>query len=68
MALTVIPASGGGTGTSFPSVVPPIFVNTNTVSANYTMAANTNGVSAGPVTINTGVSVTIPTGSKWVIL
>jgi hypothetical protein len=42
--------------------------NGQTVSANYTMSTNKNGVSAGPVTINSGVTVTVPTGSYWVIV
>lgn len=68
MALTVIPASGGGSGTSFPGTNPPIYVNSNTVSANYTFSSGTNGMSAGPVVIANGVSVTVATGSKWVVL
>ena len=43
-------------------------VNVNTVSADYTLATNSNAVSAGPMTINSGVTVTIPTGSRWVIV
>ena len=68
MALTVIPASGGGTGSNFPGTHPPIYVNSNTISANYTFASNTNGVSAGPITIANGISVTVATGSRWVIV
>lgn len=68
MGLTVIPASGGGTGTSFSGTNPPIYVNSNTISANYTFASNTNGVSAGPITIANGISVTVATGSRWVIV
>jgi hypothetical protein len=68
MPLTVIKASGGGTGSSFPGTNPPIFVNSNTISANATIVTGTSGISAGPITINDGVSVTIATGSRWVIL
>lgn len=68
MALTVIPASGGGTGSNFPGTHPPIYVNSNTISANYTFASNTNGVSAGPITIANGISVTVATDSRWVIV
>lgn len=39
-----------------------------TISANYTITTNYNGVTAGPVTINSGVTVTIPSGSSWVIV
>ena len=68
MALTVIKASGGGTGTSFPGINPPIYVNANTISANATIDSGTNGLSAGPITIADGITVTIATGSKWVVL
>jgi hypothetical protein len=45
-----------------------IFENGQTISANYTMTTSKNGISAGPITINTGVTVTIPTDSTWVIV
>jgi len=43
-------------------------VNINAVAADYTLATNSNASSVGPMTVNTGVTVTIPTGSRWVIL
>lgn len=46
----------------------PFHEMTNTIAANYTITTNYNAMTIGPVTINTGVSVTIPTGSKWVVL
>ena len=45
-----------------------VYENNQTISANYTMTTGKNGVSAGPVTINTGITVTIPTSSRWVIV
>ena len=45
-----------------------IHENSSTIAASYTMRTNYNGVSAGPVTINSGVTVTVPTGSVWVIV
>jgi hypothetical protein len=39
----------------------------NTISANYTITTNNNAISAGPITINSSISVTIPSGSTWVI-
>jgi hypothetical protein len=38
------------------------------VTENYTITANRSAVSVGPLTIASGVSVTVPTGSKWVVL
>jgi collagen type IV alpha len=45
-----------------------IYENGNTITANYTMTANKNGMSAGPITIDTGATVTIPDNSTWVII
>jgi hypothetical protein len=44
-----------------------IYENNKTISANYTMTTNRNGTSAGPITINSGITVTIPAGSRWVV-
>ena len=45
-----------------------IRTNANTIGENITFAANTNGTSAGPITINSGFTVTITSGTEWVIL
>lgn len=45
-----------------------ITVNSNTVSANYTIATGNNAVSAGPMTIASGVTVTVASGSVWAIV
>lgn len=42
--------------------------NANTVSANYTIQTNYNAMSAGPVTVNSGITLTIPSGSNWVVV
>lgn len=56
---------GGATGGSGDQV----FVeNDQTVTANYTITTDKNAMSTGPITIDSGVSVTIPTGSVWVVL
>ena len=39
----------------------------HTISSNYSITSGNNAMAAGPITINSGVSVTIPTGSTWVI-
>ena len=39
----------------------------NTIASNYTIGNNNNAISAGPITINTGIAVTVPSGSTWVI-
>jgi len=45
-----------------------VYENKQTISANYTMTSGSNGESVGPLTINSGVIVTIPSGSRWVVL
>ena len=45
-----------------------IVVNNKTVSASYTIASGDSAMSAGPITVNSGVSVTVSSGSRWVVL
>jgi hypothetical protein len=58
-------ATGGGSDQVFVE-------NGQTVTTNYTIGTNlgvdANAMSAGPITINSGITVTIPTGSNWVIV
>lgn len=45
-----------------------VMVQSNTVSQSTTISTGSNGLSVGPVTINTGISVTVATGQRWLIL
>ena len=45
-----------------------IYENATTISADYTIGTNNNAMSAGPITVNSGVSVTVPSGSAWAII
>ena len=45
-----------------------LFENAAIISANYTIGSGNNAVSAGPITINSGVVVTVPSGSVWVVV
>ena len=54
-------ATGGGSDDIF-------YENGQTVTTNYTLTTNKNAVTAGPVTVNSGVTVTIPSGSSWVVV
>jgi hypothetical protein len=45
-----------------------IFLNANTVATSLTFPTSYNGLSSGNVTLNTGVTVTVPTGARWVIV
>ena len=40
----------------------------NTITTSYTIGTNKNVVSAGPLTVNSGATVTVPSGSNWVIV
>jgi len=54
-------AAGGNTTTN------GLYEHAHTISSNYSITSGNNAIAAGPITINTGVSVTVPTGSTWVI-
>ena len=56
-------AIGGGA-----SAEGAIYQNLNYIASNFTFSANSNGMSVGPMTINSGVTVTVPSGQRWVIL
>jgi len=45
-----------------------IYENTLTISSNYTLTTSTNGMSVGPITVASGVTVTVPSGQRWVVL
>jgi len=45
-----------------------IYENVDNISENYTITAGSNGMSVGPMTIDSGFTVTIPAGQRWVIL
>lgn len=57
--------SGGGSGNVADDVIQPNF---GTISSNYTFVPGYNGVSAGPVTIAVGATVTVGTASAWSIV
>lgn len=42
--------------------------NSATISQSSTINAGNNAMSAGPVTINSGITVTVPSGSRWVVV
>ena len=53
-------AAAGATGV--------ILENQQAISSNYTLTANYNGLSVGPVTIQNSIAVTVPNGAVWMIL
>lgn len=45
-----------------------LLVNSATVSVNYSIPSGSNAISAGPVTVNSGITVTVSSGSVWAIV
>ena len=50
------------------STTKGLYEMANTISANYAITSGNNAMSAGPIVVNSGVSVTIPSGSRWTIV
>ena len=44
-----------------------LYEHAHTIASNYSISSGNNAMSAGPVTINSSISVTVPSGSTWVI-
>ena len=55
------PVGGASTNTVF-------FENDKEVAVNYQITTNKNAMSAGPLQINAGIAVTVPSGSSWTIV
>ena len=65
--------SGGASGAvswqdAAASATGVILENQQAISSNYTLTANYNGLSVGPVTIQNSIAVTVPNGAVWMIL
>lgn len=56
---------GGATGGGGDEVFQE---NSLVVTTDYTLSTGKNAISAGPIQIDSGVEVTIPTGQRWIIL
>jgi len=54
-------ATGGGSDETF-------LETDNSVNTSYTLSTNRNAMTVGPLTINSGSTVTVPSGQRWVIL
>jgi len=59
--------SGGGSGGGA-AAGGAVYENNQNITQNYTMTTGKNGMSAGNITVDSGVTVTIPSGSRWVIV
>ena len=60
--------SNGAAAPSWSAPSSIILENSQTIAANYTIGAGNNGLSVGPVTVNSGVTVTVGSGQRWLVL
>lgn len=58
-------AGGGATGGGSDEV---FYENGQTVTSNYTITNGKNAMSAGPITVNSGVTVTVGAGETWTVV
>ena len=58
-------SAGGATGAGTDAV---FFLNNQAVTASYSIPSTKNAMTAGPITVNAGVTVTIPSGSTWTVV
>jgi len=59
---------GDGTWAAAGAANDVFWENAQTVSTNYTITASKNALTLGDITVNTGITVTVPTGTVWYIL
>ena len=81
---TVLASSNSGSPVAFTSGTKDVFItypaeravtgapamveNSQQIAISYTIPTGRSAMSTGPITIGTGVTVTVPSGSKWVVL
>jgi hypothetical protein len=56
--------------TSLPQVLANngLTVNNNTVTVTISIPTGYSASSVGPITVSSGITVTVPSGSRWVVL
>ena len=67
----VLTSAGSGAAPTWTTISAgggPISFNSTTVSTNQTVSSGNNGFSVGPITINSGVTVTVASGQRWVTI
>jgi hypothetical protein len=53
---------------SVPTASNGVFINASTVSTSYTIPSGDNGLSSGPISVASGQTVSVPSGSTWNIV
>jgi len=70
-ARIAVEASGGTTGGKSPvggNTFGVFYENDSVMVTDYTITAGRNAMSAGPITVNPGVTLTVPAGSNYTIV
>ena len=65
--LQFVPSTGTFTASNL-EASNGMIVNSYTVNSNYSIPAGSNAIAVGPITVSGGVAVTIPSGSRWLVL
>ena len=81
---TILASSNSGSAVNFSAGTKDVFVtypagrsvsggegyteNDTTIDVSSTINTGRNAVSAGPITLASGITVTVPSGSRWVVL
>ena len=60
--------SNGTSAPSWGAATSTILESARTISSNYTVTSGFNGLSVGPVTVASGVTVTVGSGQRWLVL
>jgi hypothetical protein len=61
-------ADGAWGGISGAQAGGAILTNKSTASASYTIASGENGLSVGPITVSSGITITVSSGQRWLVL
>lgn len=68
-----VSATNGGTFTGHVTAKTittsqPFHINSQTVTEDFTLSAGNNAMAAGPITINSGKTITLQAGTRWVVV
>ena len=61
-------SAGGGGGATGGGTDEVFYENGQTVNSDYTIVSTKNALSAGPITVTGGVTVTVESGARWVVI
>ena len=64
--LQISPDNTNGIGSVVSSGI--LYEHAHTISSAYSISSGNNAMSAGPITVASGGSVTVPTGSAWTVV